>query len=526
MVSCKNFFLSSMILLVLLIFALIGSVGASSETWCQTYGGAGYDEAYSLIQTLDDGYALAGYTESFVSGDDDFWLVKTDEFGNMEWNKTYDSGRGRDRAFSVVETLDGGYALAGFTQPDYDMHYTDVWFVKTDALGNVEWNKTYGAAFDEVARSVIVTSDGGYALAGLTTTFGAANHNFWLVKTDASGVVEWNQTYGGSGYEIAYTLVETSDGGYALAGDVTGTVWLVKTDELGNMEWNSTYGSGSCNSIVEASDGGFALAVYTSGNFGVIKTDEYGNVEWRQTYEPDSDWTCSIAETLDGGYVILGNTNSSGAGNEDFWLVKADADGNIEWKKIYGGTSWDHGNVVVESSDGGYAVAGFTNSFGASEFDLWLVKTGDIPYIDGMCTYEFIFNYVSGLYTVSVLTNSTLGNFDFGIYGNSISFSVTGPTGTSGFCQIAIPEELVSSLYPIYWNGDLLVEGVDYTRVYNGTHTLIDITYSHSTHIIEIVGTNVVPEGFSWSLPLVLLVATLVLAIFKKTISHQRQKEW
>jgi hypothetical protein len=523
MVSCKKSFLSSMVILVLLIFALIGSAGASSEIWSQTYGGAGYDEAYSVIETLDGGYALAGYTESFVSGDDDFWLVKTDEFGNMEWNKTYGSGRGRDRAFSVVETLDGGYALAGFTQqPDSDMHYTDAWFVKTDASGNVEWNKTYGAEFHEIVRSLVATSDGGYALAGYTLSFGAGNFDFWLVKTDRFGVVEWNQTYGGSGYEMAYTLVETSDGGYALAGDVGGTVWMVKTDNFGNMEWNNTYGSGYCNSLVEASDGGYALAGYTysfgagEGNFWLVKTDAYGNVEWKQTYAPDSDWTGSLVETFDGGYVILGNTNSSGAGDEDFWLVKADVDGNIEWKKIYGGTGWDHGNSVVETSDGKYVVAGSTTSFGVGSQDLWLVKTDGCVGTSEFVTYEFDFSFGYDLYTVVVSTNSTLGFFDFGVNQNQISFSVTGPTGTTGFCQITIPEDLVEGDFPVYLNGEPLMEGVDYTRVYNGTHTILDITYSHSTHRIEIAGTNVVPEGSSLSFPLLLLVATFVVIIYKK----------
>jgi FlaG/FlaF family flagellin (archaellin) len=150
--------------------------------WNQTYGETAYDMAYSLVATSDGGYAIAGRTYSFGAGMDDFWLVKTDVSGNMEWNRTY-GGPNIDIAFSMVATSDGGYALAGYTG-SFGAGAEDFWLVKTDAYGNMEWNQTYGGTGDDTARFLIATLDGGYAIVGSTSSFGAGDRDFWLVKTD------------------------------------------------------------------------------------------------------------------------------------------------------------------------------------------------------------------------------------------------------------------------------------------------------------------------------------------------------
>jgi len=170
----KKLFLASTILFVLITFPLIGSVGASSEMWSQTYGGTSSDYAEAMVQTSDGGFALAGYTRSFGAGSYDFWLVKTDEYGDMEWNQTY-GGAGIDDAYALVETSDGGYALAGGPG-----------LVKTDAYGNMEWYRTYGGG---EAYSLVETSDGGYALAGGKRSFDTGSDDFWLAKTDEHGVI-------------------------------------------------------------------------------------------------------------------------------------------------------------------------------------------------------------------------------------------------------------------------------------------------------------------------------------------------
>jgi hypothetical protein len=348
---------------VLVSFLFVGSVGASSEMWSQTYGGTSDDSASSSIWSSDGGYALAGSTKSFGAGAFDFLLVKTDAYGNMNWNKTY-GGSKNDRAYELVETSDGGFAIAGYTY-SFGAGESDFWLVKVDSQGNMEWNKTYGEANHDFAYSLVYSSDGGYALAGSTKSFGAGGSDAWLVKTDEYGNVEWTQTYGGTSHDSALSLIETSDVGYALAGTSNsfGGYWLVKTDAVGNILWNYTYRSGSehAYSLVETSDGGYALTGclpdlgFGAGSlFWLVKADSDGNMEWIQTYNGGAN---SIIETSDGGFALSG-------GN---LLVKTDADGNIEWNQTYNGTA----HSLVQTPDGGYAIAGTKND------DFWLIKTDE-----------------------------------------------------------------------------------------------------------------------------------------------------
>ena len=341
-----------LMLLLIGILALASSIqranGAEppATEWTKAYGGANSEVARSVIQTSDGGYLLAGETASFGVGGKDFWLAKTDASGNMEWNNTY-GGASNDMSFSVVEAGDGGYVLTGRTN-SFGAGIADFWLVKVDSSGNHEWNKTYGGSGVDAARCVINTDDGGYVLAGFTQSFGAGGQDFWLVKVDSSGGQEWNKTYGGAGTENAFSVVKTGDGGYALAGRTRSfgegrlDFWLVKVDSSGGQEWNKTYGGAGndpAHSMVEA----------------------------------------NLVKTGDGGYVLAGFTQSFGAGGQDGWLIKTDASGNMEWNNTYGGVGDDVLNSVVTSSDGGYVLAGFTQSFGAGGQDFWLVKIAGPP---------------------------------------------------------------------------------------------------------------------------------------------------
>ena len=359
------------------------------QGWNKTYGGTNDDHASALVQTSDGGYALAGYTNSFGAGGYDFWLVKTDASGTMQWNITY-GGTNEDLALALVQTSGGGYALAGSTR-SFGVSNADAWLVKTDEFGNMQWNKTYGGANYEFFDTIVQTGDGGYALAGCTTSFGAGGYDFWLVKTDASGTMQWNITYGGTNGDIAFALVQTSGGGYALAGYTNSfgaggyDFWLVKTDASGNAQWNKTYGGtsdDSATSVVQTADGGYALAGSTSSfgaggyDFWLVKTDASGNAQWNKTYGGTSDdMAFAFVQTSDGGYALAGYTKSFGAGSHDFWLVKTDSAGNAQWNKTYGGTSMDYATALVKTVDGGYALAGYTTSFGVGPNDFWLVKT-------------------------------------------------------------------------------------------------------------------------------------------------------
>ena len=326
-------------------------VFASSVMWNQTYEGT----AQSLIETSDGGFAFAGSIQPSDVGGTDFWLVKTDAYGNMEWNQTWD-GSELDHGSSLVEMSDGGFLFAGHT--NVAGHY-DIWLFKTDSSGNMVWNQTY----EGVVSSLIKSSDGGYVLTG----------DGHMIKIDEDGNMEWNQTHGGT------SLIETSDGGFAYSG-AGGSGQLVKTDANGNIQWSRSYGGAnydSLHSLVLTSDGGYALVGETNSfsdgmaDAWLVKTDANGNMEWYKTYGGTNyEYPASLVETSDGGFVFAGVTFSYGGGNSDFWLVKTDEVGNIEWNQTYGETGYEFAHSLVETSDGSFALAGTKSSFGA-----WLVKT-------------------------------------------------------------------------------------------------------------------------------------------------------
>jgi len=207
--------------------------GTPVTEWDKTYGGTGDDVPIWMICTDDGGYAIVGYTDSFGAGRYDFWLVKTDSAGNMQWNKTY-GGTNEDMGCSLVQTDDGGYAIVGETR-SFGAGGYDFWLVKTDSAGNMQWNKTYGGAgYDGDPWSLVQTDDGGFAMSGWTNSFGAGGYDAWLVKTDSSGTMQWNRTYGGTNEDMGWFLAQTVDGGYAIVGytDSFGAggydFWLIK----------------------------------------------------------------------------------------------------------------------------------------------------------------------------------------------------------------------------------------------------------------------------------------------------------
>jgi len=377
------------------------SLESPPTEWSQTYGGTNDDSAEWVIQTKDGGYAIAGYTYSYGAGGVDSWLVKTDSAGYTQWNKAY-GGIDGDYAESVVQTSDGGYALAGITN-SFGAGREDFWLVKTDSSGAMVWNKTYGGADTDVAYSVVQTSDAGYAVAGLTNSSGAGSYDAWLVKTDSAGNTQWSRTYGGTNYEEARSLVQTSDGGYAFTGSTSSygagdhDFWLVKTDSSGNLQWNKTYGGASTeapSSVVQTKDGGYALVGGTVSYAGVppnedfwfVKTDSSGDMLWSRVYGgTGNDGASSVIQTSDGGYALIGYTysygagqpSSSGTGQSNVWLVKTDPSGNMQWSKPYGGSGGESASSVVQTSDEGYVVAGNARADSVGSSDFWLVKIAD-----------------------------------------------------------------------------------------------------------------------------------------------------
>jgi len=384
----STFLLSS---LVLLGISNVSASSSSPTSWVELYGGTLDDEAVAIVQTGDGGYVIAGTTHSFGAGSTDFWLIKVDGNGTVEWNQTY-GGAESDVAVAMVQTSDGGYVIAGETY-SFGAGDSDFWLVKVDSSGSIQWNKTYGEPTAEGANSVMQTSDGGYALAGYSTDNNASK-DLWFVKTDSSGKMQWNRTYGGARGDNANSVIQTSDGGYALAGytnsfssDIPSDCWLVKTDSDGNMEWNKTYdgdgGFDGTNSLVQISDGGYTLAGHTGGFIGqnawMIKTDSEGNRIWDviwDTAEPTR--TSTIIQTSDEGYAVSGYTSSLDgyAGFTSYlFLVKVDFNGNVQWNSTYKGLGDSKALFAVQTDEGGYAMAGTTRSTDEEAYyDVWFAK--------------------------------------------------------------------------------------------------------------------------------------------------------
>jgi hypothetical protein len=375
-------------LLSVSLVALFIEYAHAQVRFVRAYGRPGYNGANSVQQTSDGGYIVAGGTTYMGTLNTDILLIKTDANGNLQWSKTYGEA-GDDVAYSVQRTADGGYILAGYTS-SFGAGDNDVFLVKTDAFGNIQWAKTYGGTSWDWASSVQQTSDGGYIVAGYTWSFGTGG-DILLIKTDANGNVQWAKTYGETGYDFAHSVQQTSDGGYIVAGGTNSfgagsvDIFLIKTDANGNVQWVKTYGEAGDDvaySVQRTADGGYILAGYT-GSFGagwgdifLIKTNASGNLQWAKTYGGiNGEIAYSVQQTSDGGYIVAGYTTSFGAGGYDIFLIKTDANGNIQWAKTYGGATSDYAYSVQQTSDGGYIVAGGTG------FNVFLIKTdanGDI----------------------------------------------------------------------------------------------------------------------------------------------------
>ncbi len=286
---------------------------------------------------------------------------------------------------SVQQTVDGGYIIAGSTGHGF---LYDAWVFKTDININQVWDKTFGDSANDMAFSVQQTADGGYIIAGLTESFGAGGSDAWLIKTDANGNKVWDKTYGGNRRDHAHSVQQIADGGYIMAGFTESfgaggyDAWLIKTDANGNKMWDKTYGGTGdefANVVQQTADGGYIIAGITKSfgagdyDFWLIKTDANGNKVWDKTFGGNRmDYANFVQQTADGGYIMAGLTESFGAGGSDAWLIKTDVYGNKMWDKTYGGTGDDtFAQVTQQTLDGGYVSAGATIDRG----DAWLIKT-------------------------------------------------------------------------------------------------------------------------------------------------------
>jgi hypothetical protein len=317
-------------------------------------GGDLADGGYSIKLTRENGLIMAGYTKSFGSGGSDLWLINTapetytmngtitGSFQKEQWNVTF-GGAKDDGAYSVIQATDDGYAAAGFTN-SFGSGGSDMWLVKTNASGALQWKMTYGGNKDDAAKCLLQTSDGGYLLAGYTNS-GVQSQTTWVIKTDPSGNSEWNKTYSGNG---ANSVIATSDGGYAFAVEYSDSFGLVKIDSSGNQLLNQKYVApsiqASAQAIVQTDDGGFAIAGWTldgstnAHGTWLLKTDASGQLQWSKTYNGLGCY--ALIKTTSGGYAMTGDRA---------FLIITDSSGNEEWNKVYDGLTANDSQTRMQS---------------------------------------------------------------------------------------------------------------------------------------------------------------------------------
>ena len=344
--------------------------------WNHTYGARNKDEAgYCIQKTSDGGFIILGVTVEGIK--EDFLLIKTDGYGNLLWMKTL-SKKQDGKPNHIEETSDGGYILIGTTFGSDG----DIWLVKTDRDGNIVWDKILGTPSEEEGYCVHQTSDGGYILCGATAGY-SNSMDAWLVKTDKDGNIVWDKTFSsGSLAGGAYYVDITTEGGYIITGHSGkdgGGIWLIKTDKDGNKEWNKVFGRGKDEGhcVHQTSDGGYIITGCKGDDIWLIKTDGDGNMVWNRTFGGGSwDRSYCVQHTSDEGYIIVGSTHSYDRyGGSDLWIIKTDNDGNKVWGRILGGRGSDTGFFLQETSDGGFVVVGYTDSFTATgDGDVWLAK--------------------------------------------------------------------------------------------------------------------------------------------------------
>jgi predicted secreted protein len=367
----------------------------TSKGWMKTFGGTGYDYGYSIQQTIDGGYVIVGETYSFGAGNADIWLIKTDGNGNKVWDKTF-GGVSKDYDPTIMQTNDNGFIITARTY-SFGAGENDIWVIKLDENGAEQWNKTFGKPFWDYNGDCQQTADGGYIIVGTINSNETLNFDLWLIKIDSKGNQQWNRIFktAPQSFDFGLSVQQTSDGGYIVAGSIipygTNTsydIWLIKTDVQGNEQWNRIYREnsswkGTC-SIEPTSDGGYIVLAnrgyYESKqvDFFMMKINQYGDEEWNKTYGGLQDDYCSESyQTSDGGYIIIGYTESYGTGEADVWMIKTDSNGNEQWNRTYGGKYNDAGHSIDLTSDGGYIITGIKGSYvkDTPTCDIWLIKT-------------------------------------------------------------------------------------------------------------------------------------------------------
>ncbi len=406
------------LLMGFLVLSLIISSPCHGQEWAKTYGGDNIDFAKCVRETADGNIIFAGATYSYQTNGV-AWVVKLDSTGTMVWENTYGGPAGKG-ACCVDETLTqqgiaDGYVVGG--GPADDPLWSEFGVLRLNPDGTKVWQRVFGGfETTDTAYDIQQTSDQGYVICGYTESFNPPDGGHgWILKLDANAYVTWEYVYGGPAGMGARSIRETFDqqgnpDGYIVANGPSGAgggdLGLLRLNLDGTMVWQKLYhssgGAGHVKTVRQTSDGGFVLAgtAYPetgTDDFWVLRLNPDGSLLWSKTfgnsYVYEVDAAYSIEETSDNGFVVVGSTKSYGAGNEDFWVIKLDTGGTVAWQRTYGGANADTAYSVHETADGGFVVAGTTQSFGAGNEDAWVLRlnsNGEIPGCSAMGTSDVI----------------------------------------------------------------------------------------------------------------------------------------
>ncbi|MFH2143491.1 MAG: T9SS type A sorting domain-containing protein [Bacteroidota bacterium] len=377
---------TSLLLLLLIISSYIYS--QPDTLWTRTFGGDESDYGECVQQTRDNGFIIAGHTKSFGDYFGDALLIKYDSEGNLTWYKTYGGDR-EDRISSIKETYDNGYIISGKTA-SFRTVWSNGWLLKTNQYGDTLWTRTYGGSKSNNFNCIITNQDSGYTTIGSTNSFGLGEWDIWVVRFDSTGGMMWENTYGGKQSEYGLFIEKTSDNGYILCGNTNSfnsqnvDIIVIKINGFGEQVWKYQDGGDGfdgCSSIIQCYDDSYVLIGYTQENVGensnlwILKLDSLGNLIWDKTLGGDyGDYGKLIQQTYDGGYIIIGTADSNPINNHSkLWILKIDSLGNILWEKIFNKGTNDDGNYVQVIHDKGYIVLGGTLTFMGNS-DIWLMR--------------------------------------------------------------------------------------------------------------------------------------------------------
>jgi len=381
------------LLIILIVIFLYYTISTSTDDdiqiekvkmmWDQTFGGTNEDSGTFILSTQEGGYLILGNTESIGAGNSDIWLVKLDDNREPVWNKTF-GGLNWDMGKILIE-IDNNFFILGTTN-SFGHGNNDIWLIKIDNLGDIIMNKTYGGVGWELGNDIVKTVDNGLIITGSTTSFGSGGSDVWLFKIDETGREVWNYTFGGSGYDEGKSVEVVNAVEYVICsssgsfGSVQDDIWLIKVNESKDEIWNYTFGSNFRelpNAMVRTNDG-FCIVGHADltgkGNWTgiVIKTNDLGVKQWETIVEMDEICGLSSIIELDDGFLCTGYVGIYGD-DQDCLIVKISKSGDIVWKKSVGDEYMDAG-VSIQENGSNYCIVGYKDIMGTGFSDLWLFK--------------------------------------------------------------------------------------------------------------------------------------------------------